>query len=391
MAYKLKSRRDVTRHPVLKASITRGEFERTLWLINGQNAEYVLLPRFGGSPIAIESDDLTVERLSPGQSLYQRLRSAMTFRRKKFLDYGAFRLLFDGPKTTRILLVRTNRLLTRLQTRPDSLAIRRYPALLIGWGGAGAPLPACAARQKPALRIAIVVHFFYPETWPELAEVLRHLPYDYDLFVTTVPERADMAAGIRDAFPSAQVRIVENRGRDVRPFLLLLEEGALAPYDIVCKIHGKRSIANDPSGNIGDIFRRRALFDMLVAPGRMQRIIDRFRADPALGMLGSRKFHLNSPRDRNIFWRVNFADMSRLIGELGGDTALIAPDFFEGTMFWARPAALEALARLKTSEGFAAERGASDGALEHTIERIFAVAAKLSSYHIDDIDGLSGG
>ncbi len=240
------------------------------------------------------------------------------------------------------------------------------------------------------MRIAIVFHLYYSETWPEMAEVLRHIPYEFDLFVTTVPERSELAAQIQQEFPAAKVRIVENCGRDVRPFLLLLEEGALAPYGIVCKIHGKRSIANDPSGNLGDICRRRALFDMLVGPGCMKAVIDRFLADPTLGMMGSLHFRLNSNRDHNIFWRGNESDLKQLICELGGDPEQIKPDFFEGTMFWVRPAAFESLRRLKTTERFAGERGAVDGALEHAIERIFAVAVKVAGFRIDDVDGLRG-
>jgi lipopolysaccharide biosynthesis protein len=108
-------------------------------------------------------------------------------------------------------------------------------------------------------------------------------------------------------------------------------------------------------------------------------------------MMGSLNFRLNASRDHNIFWRGNEAEMKRLICELGGDPAQIKPDFFEGTMFWVRPAAFESLRRLKTTERFTVERGAVDGALEHAIERIFAVAVKVAGFRIDDIDGLGNG
>ena len=82
--------------------------------------------------------------------------------------------------------------------------------------------------------------------------------------------------------------------------------------------------------------------------------------------------------------------MKGLICELGGDPEQIKPDFFEGTMFWVRPAAFELLRRLKTTERFAVESGAVDGALEHAIERVFAAAVKVADFQIDDIDGLRG-
>ena len=39
---------------------------------------------------------------------------------------------------------------------------------------------------------------------------------------------------------------MENGGRDIRPFLALLERGRLDGYRYICKVHGKKSI--DGSG-----------------------------------------------------------------------------------------------------------------------------------------------
>ena len=132
----------------LKLSVLHRKIDKTVYIINGEAAEYILLPKLGCSSIVIESDDLVIERLSLLQSVRERLRGAATRKRKKFFDFPTFKLLFDGPHETRRLFFRTNRLLTRLESRPDGEAVLRYPELLIGWGKDGAPLAHCVFRRR---------------------------------------------------------------------------------------------------------------------------------------------------------------------------------------------------------------------------------------------------
>ena len=134
MAYKLVSKRNVTERPVLKLSVLRRKIYQTLYLINGVGAEYIVLPKLGCRSIVIKSDDVDIERLPLLQSIRERFRGETTRKRKKFFDFPGFKLLFDGPYETQRLFFRTNRLLARLQSRPDGEAVKRYPELLIGWG-----------------------------------------------------------------------------------------------------------------------------------------------------------------------------------------------------------------------------------------------------------------
>ena len=50
------------------------------------------------------------------------------------------------------------------------------------------------------------------------------------------------------------MEVVENKGRDVRPFLQWLESGRLDPFDLVCKVHGKRSLRDGASPLFGELF-----------------------------------------------------------------------------------------------------------------------------------------
>ena len=78
----------------------------------------------------------------------------------------------------------------------------------------------------------------------------------------------------------AAIEVMENRGRDVRPFLVLLETGRLERYRYVCKVHGKKSSDGGRMSYIGALWRRRLLFDLLAAPGLADSIVEAFERGP---------------------------------------------------------------------------------------------------------------
>ena len=90
-----------------------------------------------------------------------------------------------------------------------------------------------------SLRLAVVVHVYYPEMWPELAVCVRNVGA-CDLVVTYVDEES--VAEARRDFPSARFIRCENRGYDVWPFVKALKVLDLDRYDLVVKLHTKRNI-----------------------------------------------------------------------------------------------------------------------------------------------------
>ena len=110
---------------------------------------------------------------------------------------------------------------------------------------AGLPL-AWAGRTDIPLRspapVAAVAHVYYPELWEELVGHLRVIPVDFDLIVTN-------ASGTMLAIDAARLPAVthvllldvENRGRDLWPLAQLVNAGLLDCYDLVLKVHTKRS------------------------------------------------------------------------------------------------------------------------------------------------------
>ncbi len=181
---------------------------------------------------------------------------------------------------------------------------------------------------------------------------------------------------------------MENRGRDVRPFLVLLEGGRLDRYRYVCKVHGKKSSDGGRRSYMGALWRRRLLFDLLAAPGLAGSIVDMFERDPSIGMIGPRAFRLPSETySEELSWSVNRETVLNLAEKMGVPPDRFRLDFFGGTMFWARPEALAPLRKLKLADSFPEEKGLLDGGLEHATERLFGAAVVAAGYKLADSEG----
>ena len=257
-----------------------------------------------------------------------------------------------------------------------------HPELVEGWSAVASPVQSVAGGATRALRIAVALHLHYPELWSELNRCCCALAVRSRCACRSRRKAPRSGPRIAATFPNARVRVVENRGRDVRPFLLMLEEGWFESCDLVCKIHGKRSLGGGRFALFGDVIRRAALLDLLGDGERIEAIVGRFAAEPRLGLVGPRRFLSASTAERpyDIF-EPSRATAERLARDMGAP--LIGDiDFFEGTMFWARPAALEPLRRLGLAARGFAEQRSFDGATEHAVERLFNHAARTAGYAV---------
>ncbi len=169
-----------------------------------------------------------------------------------------------------------------------------------------------------------------------------------------------------------------NRGRDIAPFLALLKTGALDRFDAVLKLHTKKS-----PHLMDGVLRRRLIFTLLAgAPDQCAAVIAIFR-DPKVGMAGSRW----SFRTRKAMWMDNRQRVEALAAAMKPPGRPVV-GFFEGSMFWFRPAALAPLTTLAlTTEDFEPEAGQLDGMLHHAVERAFTISAWAGGFTVRDLRG----
>jgi lipopolysaccharide biosynthesis protein len=234
--------------------------------------------------------------------------------------------------------------------------------------------------EKDPPKTAVVAHLYYPDLADELLLHLKSIPIPFDLYLSTTKDARGPLADIFSAALGAdrvQVHAVENAGLDIGPFVMEFGE-RYAQYDLVCKIHGKKSLYNPGHAD----WRPYLMRNLLGSPEVVKTILTYFRNDPALGMVfpdtypGVKAYNLEDP------WRANWDNCVRLGARLGLTLDRNARlDFPEGSMFWFRPDALTPLFSLGfTWADFGTGPSKLDGTLAHAMERLFALVAQKQKY-----------
>jgi lipopolysaccharide biosynthesis protein/ubiquinone/menaquinone biosynthesis C-methylase UbiE/outer membrane murein-binding lipoprotein Lpp len=226
--------------------------------------------------------------------------------------------------------------------------------------------------ESAGSEIALIVHLHYEDTWPDLRDAMKRIQgRKPDIFATVTSLR--LARLIEADFPEAVIELVDNRGRDIRPFLLMLEQTRRFGYKAVAKIHGKASVYREDGAKL-----RLAALDVLLSDAS----IETFLKQPALGLLvpGNSLIEHN---DKNMTYS---AQATAIVAqELGLDHW--RGSFPAGSMFWFRPEALAPLLRLSPDD-FDIERGLADGTRAHAIERLFCSVCEASGYEVATPDGM---
>lgn len=213
------------------------------------------------------------------------------------------------------------------------------------------------------LRVAVVIHLFYSDQWPEFLAALGNFGQPFRLFVSLPPESGFAPAILAD-FPDAIVRPMRNVGRDVAPFLRFLPD--LQDFDLVCKLHTKRS-------EVGHRGWRQSLVDGLIgSPAIVRDYLDAFAREPDLILAGPRSAYVDGKSHL-------YANTRAIIAQHGNPP----PDwgFFAGTMFWCRPQVFAGLPEVYPQDAFVAHAD-RDGQTEHVVERAFGVIACQSGKKI---------
>lgn len=237
---------------------------------------------------------------------------------------------------------------------------------------------------SPAARLCVVVHAWYPDSFDEILTALEASGLPLRLIVTTAPEKAvQIRAVLGRHTVQAEIEVLENRGRDILPFLhvanRLLDEGE----EVVLKLHTKHS----PHRRDGDRWRSE-LLDRLLSPERAGRIFQTFGRDPTLGMVAP-DGHV---QPLSYYWGANEDNVRYLTTRIG----IVAPradsdTFVSGSMFWLRLDALRPLldAHLDDWE-FEPEAAQVDGTFAHAIERVFGLCARAQGLRIENAAAVCG-
>lgn len=232
--------------------------------------------------------------------------------------------------------------------------------------------------------LAVIIHVFYEDIFSGLLKYLHHLDQtNCKLFVGTTREKlACVRAMVSNTPFISHVEAFENRGRDILSFIKLSKLAIREGHPLLLKLHTKRS-DHRLSGELW----RKEIYDKLLKPSAMKKILEIFEANPKVGLLG--------PEGHVIPMSLYYGGNARAIGYLCyllrmDPKELREMHFVAGSMFYIRSQALMPLLELKlTSELFEKEARQRDGTMAHAVERIFSVSNHVSGFSLADTSSTS--
>lgn len=228
-------------------------------------------------------------------------------------------------------------------------------------------------------KILVHLHLYYVSQWKTIASYLKNLaPYDYDLVVTyTDQEWADRGEDedIRIFKKGAELVFVENRGFDLAPFIKVISERDLGRYDVVFKIHTKRSIH-------GKVYYeqlymegtqwRQYLYDGVLGERTVHEVIDTLIHSDKYGQAAHHKMVANHDLTENMSYTLNLMD----------EYGIKVPQHYQfimGTMFAMKASLLEEIKRKIRYEDF--EESKRDYFTKaHAVERILSLHVLSAQY-----------
>lgn len=234
-------------------------------------------------------------------------------------------------------------------------------------------------------RVACVMHLYFMDLLEDSRHYASALPADADIYITTPKEEnIPLITAVFSALPNRfEIRVIENRGRDVSS-LLVGAADIQDKYDLICYFHDKKTTQHKP-GTIGRSFAYKTSECVLSTSEYVRNVITTFERNPRLGLLScpvpNHAIFLSTISKE---WSVNFDNTVSLVKELGLRVPMSPahpPMSPLGTIFWYRSAAMAPLfARKWRFEDFPAEPAGYDGTILHAVERAYSLTVQASGY-----------
>lgn len=236
--------------------------------------------------------------------------------------------------------------------------------------------PVC---KEPITTLAIIIHAFYFDVFLEIMEYLiNNSESKYKIYITS-PEilSEKIVSFLNSNACEYSFLTVDNRGRDILPFLDALPQVFNDGYQAILKIHTKKT----DHTKTGELWRK-DLYKKLLEEKAMRRALEIFNGDNTVGIIGA-PGHIVP---LNLYYGANAKTLAFMSEAMGVKPSQISNlNFPAGSMFYVRKQALLPLLNLGLkSKDFEDESGQKDGTLAQAAERAFAVSAVASNMKLVD-------
>ncbi|MDB0063830.1 rhamnan synthesis F family protein [Gammaproteobacteria bacterium] len=225
----------------------------------------------------------------------------------------------------------------------------------------------CTLENKKVL--AVVIHAFYFDIFTRIIEKTKSIGIPYALYITTHKAIAqEVSSHIKLLGLDAHIEVYENKGRDILPFLKIINLIKTNGHQVILKLHTKKSPHKFSKG-------RRwcdSMVDQLLDASVIDKVIENFTTYPTIGLIAPHR-HLHLLRYKG---GSNMPHITELADKIGYQGNINQQSFVGGTMFYARANAFDSLLKLNIKDtDFKEEPIPMDGTLAHVIERTFGLAA----------------
>lgn len=228
--------------------------------------------------------------------------------------------------------------------------------------------------------LAIVIHAFYLDVLDDILLRLCKLQQKLKIYLTTsFDKKEDAEQLLQKSGLEFELLALENRGRDIKPFLNILPSVFENKHKYLIKLHTKKSTHRQD----GDIWRD-DLFEKLLSIKSVTSFISRMDSDMNIGLIGP-SGHIVP---MSTYWGSNEDRVVAIAARLGIlRHELEKSPFIAGSMFIARVECLLPIASLAIDpDDFENEAGQVDGTLAHAIERVFSISLLSTGYKLASTD-----
>ena len=232
--------------------------------------------------------------------------------------------------------------------------------------------------------IAIHIHVYYEELFSRILRRVNLIPMKYDLFISTVSNEKKLYIEnllINSNHNKYEIKIFENIGRDIYPFLSQMRHH-FKHYKYICHLHTKKSMHKRL---LGSNWSEYIYNNLLGNKEIISDIIYEFEYNKKLGIIFPEPYYEIIKGVKN-FYNINLA-LHRPNKELMNDILktifhkyiigekLIFP---VGNMFWAKIKAIFQIFYLKLN--YPDELSQTNETIMHALERLWLYLVKLNGY-----------
>ena len=229
------------------------------------------------------------------------------------------------------------------------------------------------------------MHIYYEDLIEEIIDKTNNIPFKYDLYISTTSlmKKEIIEKNVKNYSKCRfyEIKIFENKGRDILPFLIQMKN-KVKKYKYICHIHTKKSQHNFI---LGENWRNYLYQNLLGNKRIISEIISDFENNEKIGFIFPDAFYeiIKSidNYDNIIHYNSNKKDMNFILNKIfPGFEINNKINFPFGNMFWARVNAIHQIFYLRFYKIFPDELNQLNDTIMHAIERIWLYLVKLNGY-----------